>query len=137
VREKWWDKKLVILWDLSSSLSEISFQIRSHGLIERVKLVWVLPRREREMLYSQADGWIYAWHYYSRWASIALASSYGVALYSASVAWLREYGGYGFHPNHIDTLAGLLKWEKQGESKVIAQPNNTLIMEVYARIISD
>lgn len=136
-KEKWWDKKLVILWDLGSSLSEVSFQIRSQGLIERVKLVWVLPKREREMLYSQASGWIYAWHYYSRWASVALASSYSIPLYISDVAWLKGYGGYQFHPNHIDTLASLLIWERQGESQAVARPNNTLIMEVYTRIISD
>jgi hypothetical protein len=136
IHEKSWEHKLIILWDLGSNLSYISTMIRNMNLIEKVKLVWVLSRRERESLYAHTEGWIYAWHYYSRWASISLAESHSVPLYIADIPWLMGYGWVSFHPNHTDTLSDILIWWREA-SRVRERPHNQLIMEAYTRILSE
>ena len=127
---------LVILGDIGSHLSTLSGLIRSLGIIEHVKIIGILTREERATLYVHAKGWIYTGPYYSRGASIALASGYGIPLYLSDIWWLREYSGIHIHPNRADTLADILSgsYERVSSKK---KPENALIMWVYARIIAD
>jgi hypothetical protein len=129
-------EKLIILWSLWDNLGMLSSMIRTLDLLDSVKLVWPLLREDRELLYVHTKGWIYAWSYYSRWPSVALASGYGVPLFFTDIAWLRNYSWIYFHPNHLERLPELLRSEKD-KYQIHAKANNEAIMQVYARIISE
>ncbi len=136
IHEKNGNRQLIIIWDLWINLSNLSLLIRSHGLIEKVKILSVISQEERSLLYAHAKWWIYIWYYYSRWSSVELASSYDIPLYLSDISWLIWYNGVYIHPNHVDTLADILS---NSHMDGISHPknDNQEIMRVYARIISE
>ncbi len=129
-------EKLIILGSLSDNLGVLSSMIRTLDLVDSVKFVGILSREDRELLYVHAKGWIYAWSYYSRWPSVALAAGYGVPLFFTDIAGLRNYSWIYFHPNHLERLPELLRSEKD-KYQIHVKANNEAIMQVYARIISE
>ena len=129
-------EKLIIHGYLSDNLWILTSMIRTLDLLDFVKIVGVLNREDRELLYVHAKWWIYAWSYYSRWPSVALASGYSVPLFFTDIAWLRNYSWIYFHPNHLDRLPELLRSEKD-KYQIHVKANNEAIMQVYARIISE
>jgi hypothetical protein len=132
----WWKEKLIIIWSLDENLWYLSSMIRTLDLLDKVKIVWSLLHEERELLYVHAKGWIYAWSYYSRGPSVALASWYGTPLFFTDIAWLRNYSWIYFHPNHLERLPDLLRTEKD-KYQIHVKTNNETILQVYARIISE
>ncbi len=130
------NRQLIILWDMWMNLSTLSLLIRSHGLIEKVKILSMVSREEQSLLYAHAKWWIYIWHYYNRWSSVELANSYDIPLYLSDIPWLSVYNGVHIHPNHIDTLADIL-WNSDMQNISHPKNDNQSIMQVYARIISD
>jgi len=129
-------EKLIIHGYLWENLWMIASLIRTLDLTDSVKIIGNLTREERELLYVHAKGWIYAWSYYSRWPSVALASWYGIPLFFSDISWLRNYSWIYFHPNHMDRLPELLRTEKQ-KYQIHLKTNNEAIIGVYARIISE
>lgn len=127
---------LVILGDIGSHLHMLSNLIRSLGIIEHVKIAWVLTRDERAALYAHAEGWIYMGPYYSRGSSVALASAYSIPLYLSDIAPLQGYGGVHIHPNRSSSFSDILG-EPKREISEKKRPDNTLIIWVYTRIIAD
>ncbi|GAB0175107.1 MAG: hypothetical protein HHAS10_09860 [Candidatus Altimarinota bacterium] len=129
-------EKLIILGDVGDNLGVMSSMIRTLDLLDSIKIIGTLSREERELLYVHAIGWIYAGSYYSRGASIGLASGYNIPLFFTDISGLRNYTGIYFHPNHLERLPELLRKEKN-KYQIQVKANNEAIMEVYSRIISE
>lgn len=129
-------EKLIILWDVGDNLWAMTSMIRTFDLLDSIKIIGILSREERELLYNHAIGWIYAGPYYSRGPSVGLASWYDVPLFFTDISWLRDYSWIYFHPNHLERLPELLRTEKN-KYQIQVKANNEAIMQVYTRIINE
>lgn len=130
------EKKLVISGNLWENLWHIASYIRSFDLIDMVKIVGLLPLKEKEIILSHASAWISIGSYYGWGTTIIEAEVFDIPLILSDIPVLREYRSIRIHPNHLEELPNIL----QNIHKNILNKNtkdNTAIMGVYTTLIAE
>lgn len=136
VKENINPRQLIIIGDLWWNLTTISHLIGSLGIIGKVKIVWVLSKNERSLVYAHAKWWIYVGYHYSRWPSISLANSYKIPLYISDIPDFDNYHGSRMSINQLDALNEILINEPS-KIRWISTSNNKEIIQAYTRIIAE
>lgn len=130
------ERKLIISGNLWENLWHITSYIRSLDLIDRVKIIWLLPMKERQIIISHSSAWIYIGSYYGGGPTITEAEVFDIPLILSDIPVLWDYWGTHIHPNHLEELPQILK---NIEKKEISgkRRDNTSIMNVYTKLIAE
>ena len=128
---------LILLWLAWENLSLLTQTLRSFELSESVKYLWHQNEIERDILYKNASWWIYVGEYYSGWAALSAAKSYGLPLLLSDIPFFQWETAFFIHPKKLDTLHSFFSVFPQKQIHASLSFDEESLIWAYRKILSE